>query len=105
MPVMIEMAGEQSVVELALLLASETPDTRGDSSIVVDEATTPQAKDVVVDPAEGSDDDNEDTDIEEDSTIIHPTKPSHVDSGKSTIKGGHIEVLTKFNNIDWALKI
>jgi hypothetical protein len=32
--------------------------------------------------------------------IICPTKPSHVDFGKSKIKGEHIEVLTKFDCID-----
>jgi hypothetical protein len=45
-------------------------------------------------------DDNEDIDIEEDNTIIRPTKPSHVNFGKFTIKGGHVEVLTKFDYID-----
>jgi hypothetical protein len=30
-------------------------------------------------------------DFEEDNTIIRPTKPSHVDFGKSKIKEGHIE--------------
>jgi hypothetical protein len=43
-------------------------------------------------------------DFEEDNTIIRPTKPSHVDFGKSKIKEGHIEVLNHFgyiDNIDW----
>jgi hypothetical protein len=52
-----------------------------------------------MDPSEDSDD----IDIEEDSIIIQPTKPSHMDFGKSKIKG-HIEVLNWFgyiDNIDW----
>ena len=40
--------------------------------------------------------DSDDIDIEEDSAIIRSTKPSHVDFGKSMIKGGHIEVLNHF---------
>jgi hypothetical protein len=42
--------------------------------------------------------------IEEDNTIIRPTKPSHVDFDKSKIKGGHIEVLNCFgfvDNVEW----
>jgi hypothetical protein len=38
---------------------------------------------------EQSEDDSEDLDIEEDNYDIRPTKPSHVDFGKSTIKGAH----------------
>jgi hypothetical protein len=36
--------------------------------------------------------------------VIHSAKPSHMDFRKSKIKGGHIEVLTKFDyigNVDW----
>jgi hypothetical protein len=43
-------------------------------------------------------------DNEEDNIIIRPTKPSDVDFGKSKIKGGHIEVLNRFeyiDNVDW----
>jgi hypothetical protein len=94
------MAGEQSTPELALVLALKTPDTRGDSSIVVVEATSPQAEVAIADLAEESDDDNEDIDIEEDNTIMRPKTPIHVDFVKSTIKGGHIEKLTKFDYID-----
>jgi hypothetical protein len=36
--------------------------------------------------------DSDTVDIEE-NTIIRPMKPSHVDFGKSKIKGGHIEYL------------
>jgi hypothetical protein len=48
--------------------------------------------------------DSDNIDIEEDSTIIHPTKPSHVNFDKSKIKGGHIKVLNCFgyiDNVDW----
>jgi hypothetical protein len=48
--------------------------------------------------------DSEKIDIEEDNTIIRPTKPSHVDFGKSKIKEGHTEVLNCFgciDNVDW----
>ena len=50
--------------------------------------------------------DNDDIDIEDDNTIICPTKPSHVDFDKSNIKGGHTEVLTHFgyiDNVEWVL--
>lgn len=47
----------------------------------------------------GPSEDSDDIDIEEDNTIIHPTKPSHVDFGKSKIKEGHIEVLNQFGYI------
>jgi hypothetical protein len=43
-------------------------------------------------------------DFEEENMVIRPTKPSHVDFGKSKIKEGHIEVLNCFDyieNIDW----
>jgi hypothetical protein len=40
--------------------------------------------------------DNVEMDLEEDNTVIHPTKPIHVDFGKSKIKEGHIEVLNRF---------
>jgi hypothetical protein len=96
----VEMVGEQLVSEMALVLVSDAPKVRKEGSIVVAKATVPCAKDAVVDPAEGSDDDSEDIYIEEDNKIIRPKKPSHVDFGKSTIKRGHIEVLTKFHFID-----
>jgi hypothetical protein len=98
------MAGEQLVPELALVLALETPETRVESSFVVAEATAPQVEGAATNPTEGSADDIEDIDIEEDNAIICPTKPSHVDFRQSTIKRGHIELLTKFDcidNVDW----
>jgi hypothetical protein len=76
-------------------------ETRIEDLSVATEATACQTKAAIVDPSKDSDD----IDIEEDSTIICPTKPSHVDFGKSKIKGGNIEVLNRFgyiNNIDWA---
>jgi hypothetical protein len=53
----------------------------------------------IVDPSE----DSGYIDIEEDNTIIHPTKSSHVDFGKSKTKDGHIEVLKRFGYIDRVL--
>jgi hypothetical protein len=53
-----------------------------------------------VDPSKDSDD----IDIEEDNTIIRPTKPSHVNFSKSKIKGGNIEAHTRFgyiDNVEW----
>ena len=63
------------------------------------EATMPSINDDAMDPTKGSDDDSQHIEIAEDNNGIHPTKPSHVDFGKSTIKEGHIEVLTKFHCI------
>jgi hypothetical protein len=52
------MAGEQSVPELALVFDSKTPETRGNSSIVVAEPTASQAKDATTNPVEELDDDS-----------------------------------------------
>lgn len=46
----------------------------------------PSVEDTVVDPAKESDDDNKDIDIEAGINDIWPTKASHVDFEKSTIK-------------------
>jgi hypothetical protein len=59
------------------------------------EASRLGVEDVVINPIDGSEDDNEDLYIEEESNDIEPTKPSHVDFGKSTINDGHIQVLTE----------
>lgn len=91
------MAREQPTSDLALVLVSNGPETRGESSIVVAKAIAPHAEDASMDLAEGSDDDREDIDIEEDNNIIRPTKPIHLEFRKFTIKGGSIEVLTKFH--------
>lgn len=66
--VFTEMEGEQSVPELALVPALETSKMRVESLVVAPKAAAAQAKGVVADPTDGSDDDNED--IEEDNTII-----------------------------------
>jgi hypothetical protein len=94
------MAREQVARELALVPSSAAPETKDEVSAVGTEATVLQAGGAVTEPSEGSSDDNDDIDIEEDNTIIRPTKSSDVDFGKSKIKGGHIEVLTKFDYID-----
>ena len=51
-------------------------------------------------PLAPSFEDSDNIGIEEDSTTIRPTKPSHMDFSKSKIKGGHIEVLNRFGYID-----
>jgi hypothetical protein len=42
-----------------------------------------------------SDEEDEEGFEEEDDSNIHPTKPSHVDFGKSIIKKGHVNVMKK----------
>lgn len=91
---------ESTTPELALVLSLKTLETKIESLVIAAEATAPQAEGAIADPIEGSNDDSEDINIEDDNTIIHPMKPSHVDFRKSKIKGGHIEVLTKFDYID-----
>jgi hypothetical protein len=58
-------------------------ETRVEDLSATTKATAYQTEVVAMDPSEDSDD----IDIEEDSTIIRPTKPSHMDFGKSKIKG------------------
>jgi hypothetical protein len=91
---------EKPVFEQALVFALGAPEARREGSTVVAKAIVPRAKHDAVDPAKRLDDDSEDIDIEDDNNIIYPMKPSHVDFGKSRIKEGHIEVLTKFHYID-----
>lgn len=64
-------------------------------SILMFEAIGPTVEDDVANLVEGSEDDNEDLNIEEDNNDIRSTKPSHMNFSKLTIKGGYIEVLTK----------
>jgi hypothetical protein len=48
--------------------------------------------------------DNDKINIMKHNMIICPMKPSHVDFGKSKIKGGHFEVLNHFgyiDNVEW----
>jgi hypothetical protein len=59
-------------------------------------ATTSQAKADSLNQLE----DNNNIDIEEDNTIIRPTKPSHVDFSKSKTKEVRIDVLNRFSYID-----
>jgi hypothetical protein len=87
------MVGEQVAPKLALVSASDVSEMRVVTLYVAAEAPELQAKGA-------SSDNRDDIDIEEDNMIIRPTKQSHVDFRKSKIKGGHIEVLTKFDYID-----
>jgi hypothetical protein len=73
---------------VSLAPSSDVPETKVEYLSATTEATAYQTKVATMDPSEDSDD----IDIEEDSIIIQPTKPSHMDFGKSKIKG-HIEVL------------
>jgi hypothetical protein len=84
---------------VSLAPSSDVPETKVEDLTATTEGTACQTKVATMDPSEDSDD----IDIEEDSIIIQPTKPSHMDFGKSKIKG-HIEVLNWFgyiDNIDW----
>jgi hypothetical protein len=92
----LEMAGEQRVVEMSLTPSSDMLETRVQEFASTAGATASQAK---VDSMNLSKDSGN-IDIEEESTIMRPMKPSHVDFGKSKIKGGHIEVLHCFGYID-----
>jgi hypothetical protein len=83
------MAGEQSSADVSLAPSSGAQETKVENLPTTVEATASQAKASVVNPSKDSDD----IDIEEDSTTICPTKPSHVNFSKSKIKGEHIEVL------------
>jgi hypothetical protein len=76
------MVEELSALGLSLVPSSDVSEPKvKDLSMTVDVAA-PQSK-VVVDLSEDSDA----IDTEEDNTIIRPIKPSHVDFGKSKIKG------------------
>lgn len=81
---------------MLLTPSSDVLDAKVENFPAANEVTTYQAKTATVDPSE----DNDDIDIEEDSTIIRPTKPIHVDFGKPKTKGGQIEVLIQFGYID-----
>jgi hypothetical protein len=90
------MAVEQHIAETSMTPSSDVPETRVEEFSSTVGATASQAKADSMNPSEDSDN----IDIEEDNTIIWPTKPSHVNFGKSMIKGGHIEVLNHFSYID-----
>jgi hypothetical protein len=91
-----EMAGEQRVAEVSLTPSSDVLETRVEEFASTVGTTASQAKAGSMNPSEDSDN----IDIEENNIIIRSTKPSHVDFGKSKIKGGHIEVLNRFGYID-----
>jgi hypothetical protein len=80
--------------------SSDVLEARVEDLFMAVEATAFPTKGATMDPFE----DNDDINIEEDNTTIQPTKPSHVDFGKSKTKEEHIEVLNRFgyiDNIDW----
>jgi hypothetical protein len=83
------MAGEQPGADVPLAPSSSVQETTVEKLVTIIEATASQAKAGVVNLFEDSDN----IDIEEDSTTIYPTKPSHVDFGKSKIKGGHLRYI------------
>jgi hypothetical protein len=76
------MVEELSALGLSLVPSSDVSELKVKDLSMTVEVAAPQSK-VVVDLSEDSDD----IDTEEDNTIIRPIKPSHVDFGKSKIKG------------------
>lgn len=79
---MLQMVEELSALGLSLVPSSDVSELKVKDLSMTVEVAAPQSK-VVVDLSEDSDD----IDTEEDNTIIRPIKPSHVDFGKSKIKG------------------
>jgi hypothetical protein len=69
--------------------SSHVPKMKIEDLSLATEDTASKANVVAMNPTEDSDNNN----IEEDNTIICPTKPSQMDYSKLKIKGGHIEVL------------
>jgi hypothetical protein len=78
------MIGEQFGVGVPLAPSSNIQETKVEEFVSRIEATASQAEAGFVNPSEDSDN----IDIEEDSTTIRPTKPSHMDFSKSKIKRG-----------------
>lgn len=66
-------------LELYLLPLSDAPESKVEDLTMSTEAIGSQFDGDVADPPEGSRGDSENINIEEDNTIICPTKPSHVD--------------------------
>jgi hypothetical protein len=89
------MAGEQCA-DVPLAPSSSIQEVKVEKLVTTIEATASQAEANTVNPFEDSDN----IDVEEDSTTIRSTKPSHVDFSKSNIKEGHIEVFNRFGYID-----
>jgi hypothetical protein len=79
---LLQMVEELSALGLSLVPSSDVSELKVKDLSMTVEVAAPQSK-VVVDLSEDSDD----IDTEEDNTIIRPIKPSHVDFGKSKIKG------------------
>jgi hypothetical protein len=90
------MIGEQSGDDVPLAPSSNVQEMKVEELVSTIEASASQTEADAMNPSEDSDN----IDIEEDSTTIRPTKRSHVDFGKSKIKGGHIEVLNRFGYAD-----
>jgi hypothetical protein len=84
------MVGERYVPEVLLTPSCDVPDIKVEDFPTATKVTTCQAKTATVDPSK----DNDDINIEEDSTIIRPTKPSHVDFDKSKTKEDTLRYLT-----------
>jgi hypothetical protein len=83
--ILLEMAGEQRATEVSLTPSTGVSETRVVNFPASTQATASRTKAATADPSE----DIDDIDIEENATI-RPTKPSHVNFGKSRIKGGHV---------------
>jgi hypothetical protein len=77
------MAGEQSIAKVSLAPSSDALDTRVVNLPKAVEAIASEAEAGAMDPSE----DGDNIDIEEDNATIRPTKPSHMNFGKSKIKG------------------
>jgi hypothetical protein len=81
---------------MSLTPSKNVPEAQVEETVTVVGATASQAEAGSLNQCE----DNVGIDFEEDNTVIYPTKPNHVDFGKSKIKEGHIEVLNCFAYID-----
>jgi hypothetical protein len=92
----LEMVGEQRVAEMSLTPLSDVPEMRVKEFALAAGATASQAEAISMNPSK----DNDNIGIEEDSRIIRPTKPSHVDFDKSKMKGEHIEVHNRFGSLE-----
>jgi hypothetical protein len=84
------------LLKMSLTPLKNVPEAQAEEIILTMGAAAPQTEVGSLNQSE----DSVEMDFEEDNTVIHPTKPSHVDFGKSKIKEGHIEVLNRFGYID-----
>jgi hypothetical protein len=78
----LEMTGEQSILEVLLAPSSDVPKARLDDLTEATKAIACQTEAAAVDSSKDSDG----IDIEEDNTIIRPTKSCYMDFGKSKTK-------------------